>query len=199
MWFVWFKALWEMWDRRNIVARSPRCECEDNNSKSGDSCSQCYTPLSRQPQYLPEFTFSSLDSFVIDCYYLLLFNKTLFLQKQKFYLCMWDSSIVLLCLIWTYSDQWKLQTRVSMWPKLLDLPAEQCKGMLRNLGKNVSLVMEQCWAVMLCFRVPGLHQLGGRLPRGRGLDGGEEVEPRERGGPAQHLRLQTQGGGEEGG
>ena len=52
---------------------------------------------------------------------------------------------------------------------------------------------------MLCFRVPGLHQLGGRLPRGRGLDGGEEVEPRERGGPAQHLRLQTQGGGEEGG
>ena len=56
------------------------------------------------------------------------------LQKQKFYVCKILRSCDVMML--DLNKQWTLQTRVSMWPKLLDLPAEQCKGMLRNLGKN---------------------------------------------------------------
>ena len=84
-----------------------------------------------------------------------------------------------------------------MWPNILDIPKEQCTGLLRNLGINTLPFYRSL--LMKLYRMPGLHKYYRRLSGQRAADRGEEVKPGECGQDPEHLQRAAQSRGQEGG
>ena len=84
-----------------------------------------------------------------------------------------------------------------MWPNVLDIPKEQCTGLLRNLGINTLPFYRSL--LMKLYRMPGLHKYYRRLSGEWAADRGEEVKPGECGQDPEHLQRAAQSRGQEGG